>query len=157
MSNEHDTMLQQVTEETLESLAFAMVMPEEDHADPFCIAAKIEFSGPSRGALFFSASERFMPEVATNMLGSMDDEPPSEELQRDAFKELLNVICGNLLPVFAGDEAVFDVHPAEILAGACLPGTFEQHEPTAQIEMTLDIGRIKLAFFAIASQCAKTE
>ncbi|MDM8539151.1 hypothetical protein QUF70_20550, partial [Desulfobacterales bacterium HSG17] len=49
-----------------------------------------------------------------NMLGIEEDETSTSEQQYDALKELLNVICGNLLPEIAGKEAIFKVGMPQI-------------------------------------------
>jgi hypothetical protein len=54
------------------------------------------------------------PELAVNMLGLDDDVQVSPADQKDALREMLNIICGNLLPALAGDQAVFDIEAPEI-------------------------------------------
>ena len=101
-----------VVEETFASMAF-MFPVEADPSAPQAPGAMdrvvVEFSGPFRGSLLLSASSGMLEPLAANMLGLDEGISPSPEQQQDAFKELLNVICGNLLPAIASPREVFDV------------------------------------------------
>jgi CheY-specific phosphatase CheX len=143
--------LSRTAEEVFESLAF--VLPafdpaEADAADPGeTVTARIEFSGAFDGTLTLTASAALLPEISVNMLGLDFGEAPSPEVQQDAFAELLNVICGNLLPELAGREAVFDVAAAEV-AGAPPAGESEPAAPVARARLALEGGWAELALFA---------
>lgn len=110
MENQIENSLFRVSTEVLEKLAFMFSFPEEDPeeiAPETQVVASVDFSGPVNGRLVLGVSTNILPELSSNMLG-IDDEPTAEE-QFDALKELLNVICGNLLPVIAGKKIVFNV------------------------------------------------
>lgn len=156
MHSEHDEMLREVAEGTLEELAFVLAVPDEDACQPPGVTAGIRFRGPFDGALFITVSPQMLPVVAANMLGVTDNGQLSTECQHDAFKELLNVICGNLLPVYAGDGMVFDVDSADMLAGRSLPEELDGRPPVATASLVLDAGRAELAFFTAAQQSART-
>ncbi len=146
-----DQHLAEVAEVTFESLAFLIQMPEEfsDGTSEPVVAATVTFAGPFAGTLMITASEGMLDELATNMLG-MDGEPPTDEQQTDAFKELLNVVCGNLLPVIAGTEAVFRVD-SPTLADTCdIPDEFAGHPLWARSSLLLDAGRAELALYVQA-------
>jgi CheY-specific phosphatase CheX len=49
------------------------------------------------------------------MLGEEPDDPNAIAKGADALKELLNVLCGNLLTAFAGEEPVFDLAVPETM------------------------------------------
>ena len=154
MHSTPEETLSLVAEEVFEELTFVLVMPEDgsvDHDDrpdsPDWIAG-IRFDGPFSGALFLRATAELGPMIAGNMLGLDDDESPTAAQIEDAFKELLNVICGNLLPRLVGDEPVFAVNGLQILHEAGVPTVFEGHPPIATTHMSLEIGRAELAFFA---------
>lgn len=100
--------LSRATTATFEELA--LLVPEHDlslaqAAAPLDVAVSVEFRGPLRGRLVLRASSTILPVIAANMLG--DDASRQRNLQRDALGEMANVICGNVLPVIAGVEAVF--------------------------------------------------
>lgn len=106
--------LVEVTADTLEKLAFIFTFPAEDapQADGQSReVVRVDFSGPFGGGMELSLPSAAMAELAVNMLGAEDGERLSPEQQRDALKELINVVCGNLLPVMAGHAEEFNLRP----------------------------------------------
>ncbi len=106
--------LVEVTADTLEKLAFIFTFPSEDAPavegqDQEVV--RVDFSGPFGGGLELSLPSSARGELAVNMLGAEDGEELSPEQQRDALKELINVVCGNLLPVLAGHTEEFNLRP----------------------------------------------
>jgi len=149
MNKELDQILSLTAEAVFESLAFLLPMPEEGEAplSPM-VAAQVDFSGPFDGTLAMVAESSMLPALAANMLGTEDGIVPSHDQQEDAFKELLNVLCGNLLPALAGAESVFTVHAPQLLAGGVLPETAAGRGPVWTTSMCVDAGRLRLALFA---------
>ncbi len=153
MHNKPEDVLAAVGEEVFEDLAFVLVMPDDgsvehdDCADSPDWVARIHFQGPFAGTLFLRVSEDLAPMIAENMLGLEDGETPTSEQISDAFKELLNVICGNLLPRLVGDEPVFAVNGLDILQEPSIPDAFEGRPPVATAAFSLEIGRAELALF----------
>jgi len=149
MSKELEQILTLTAEAVFEALAFLIPMPEEEEA-PFSptVAAQVAFSGPFDGALTMAAESSMLPALAANMLGTEEGIVPSQDQQEDAFKELLNVLCGNLLPVLAGRQSVFKVHAPQLLSGGVLPETAEGRGPVWTTSMCVDAGRVRLALFA---------
>jgi CheY-specific phosphatase CheX len=120
MTQKVDDILSQVVEETLSQLAF--VFPEDFGYDEpndalLEITGVVEFSGPFSGSLIMETSASILTEMTANMLGSNPSEA-SEDEKADALKEILNVICGNLLPKIGGTSAVFDIGPPRVTADA---------------------------------------
>jgi CheY-specific phosphatase CheX len=52
--------------------------------------------------------------VASSMLG--EDGPLELSEQYDAVCELANIVCGNVLPLIAGERAVFDLASPRVIA-----------------------------------------
>lgn len=112
--------LYRVAEEVMEKLAFMMSFPEtEELTDKNFsqVAAGISFSGVFTGVLVVAVSEQMLPQLTGNMLGLDDDEESTPEQQHDALKELINVICGNLMPAISGKQDVFQIEPPQIILG----------------------------------------
>jgi len=115
-------ILSRVTEEIFEKLAFMFSFPEEGFeaeiessaAGP-PVVTEVFFKGPFSGRLVMSLSPRLLPELAGNMLGADDNETTTPDQRYDALKELINVICGNLLPEIAGKQAIFNVDTPKII------------------------------------------
>jgi CheY-specific phosphatase CheX len=113
-----DQLLRQATEQTFEALAFMFPSePAQSRPEP-TVAAEVAFTGPRAGCVRLTIPRRLAAPLAGNMLG-LEDEQPTTEQQADALGEMANVICGNLLPALAGDEAVFDVLAPQVLDGDC--------------------------------------
>ena len=142
----YDEQLYRVAAETMESLALMFLVPEED-ATVFGImpdrVARVDFAGPFDGSLTITFSDELMIELAGNMLGAIDVSEVSAEQQDDALKELLNVICGNLLPQVAGNEAVFKVCSPRILTNA---GEDSEHEEVGDARLFLENGLVEVTF-----------
>jgi CheY-specific phosphatase CheX len=96
---------------TFESLAllFADVPASAAQAEaPLTHAVVVAFEGPSTGALTVAVSDDVAVALAANMLGLAPEAAAADPaLRRDALGELANVVCGNVLPLVAGREAVF--------------------------------------------------
>jgi CheY-specific phosphatase CheX len=111
--------LVEVTAETLEKLAFIFAFPvaEAPAMDGQSQeSVGVDFSGPFCGGMELSLPASALGELAVNMVGAEEGEQLSAEQQRDALKELANVVCGNLLPVLAGNAAEFNLQPPYIVS-----------------------------------------
>jgi CheY-specific phosphatase CheX len=147
MSSTMVQSLAQATTATFEELA--MLFPESDlspeqSAAPLDIAAAVEFRGPTSGRLVLQASSVILADVANNMLGADDSRPPA--LQRDALGELANVICGHVLPLVGGADAVFHLSAPTLYGSGELP-TREHDRPAASVEVGVEQGRAVATLF----------
>ena len=134
-----------VLEEILENLAFLFFAPEDtrDNMDyNEAVAAKISFTGLFSGTLVLAISHQVLPEIARNMLG-VDENIPVHH-QHDAFKELLNVICGNVLPAIAGKREVFTIGVPDIISPEEMTASAFRCPPTSMAKVELDNGQIDL-------------
>jgi CheY-specific phosphatase CheX len=112
----YDDLLSQVGEEIFENPAFMLPGPAAGPTETTAMsAARVGFTGPFGGSVRLRLPSAMLEELASNMLGLEAGQPVPLDQQADALRELLNVICGNLLPRLAGTEAVFDVGTAETL------------------------------------------
>ena len=121
-------MLTDVVVDTLEKLAFLFAVPLEGSApeDTQELATvQVRFSGPLCGGMQLSLSLPVLAELAGNMLGADDGSALSADEQHDAMRELINVVCGNLLPLIAGNSAEFNIQtPFISAAGTSAAGEF---------------------------------
>jgi CheY-specific phosphatase CheX len=111
------------TVRVLETAAFMSVWPwtEDDGELPLPdVAASMEFRGPQPGSLTLRVHSSLLPTLIQNMLGEPEGSESPEAKTRDALCEVLNMICGNLLTAWQGEEAVYDLRPPEML-GAQAP------------------------------------
>lgn len=152
MNHEHSEVLMEVAGETLEQLAFIFSFP--DDMDPGAIweeevlGCHVTFNGPFEGDLLLIISAAALPELTANMLGLQEDEAPLEDQQKDALRETLNVICGNLLPRIGGVEAVFDIQAPEVVDTAAAKAILEEQQADPQscasATLSLDEGECQL-------------
>ena len=149
MNRMFDEELYRVAAETIESLALMFLMTEEDACvlDPEDVTvAHVDFTGPFNGSLALSVTEELLPELAANMLGRPGEQDVPVEDQEDALKELANVICGNILPVVAGTEAVFNVCGPQIAGEDEDASVREGYAPAASTEFFIEGGIVSVSF-----------
>jgi CheY-specific phosphatase CheX len=96
-----------------EEAAFAFVdatdgAPSEAPDAPQLVSS-IDFEGPFSGVIAIAASEQTARAFAANMLGLDEAGPETEGRSADALGEILNMICGNLLPAVAGKSPEFNI------------------------------------------------
>lgn len=136
---------------TFESLAllFADTTPSAVQAEaPLTFTVRVAFAGPCTGTLDVAVSDDVAIALAANMLGfSPATVGADRQMQRDAVGELANVVCGNVLPLVAGREAVFHLAaPAEGAPDARDPGVTLPHASARCLAVALGIedGRAEL-------------
>lgn len=99
--------------DVLGKFAFAIADPAapEEIAPPAEESLQVEmsFNGVMRGTLGLLTTRELGLEIAANLLGLEPDDDEIGSRAPDAIKEVLNVVCGNLLTELAGDEEVFDL------------------------------------------------
>ncbi len=157
MQGNLDDLLRETAEEMFESLAYMFPMPSEDDEPAFAgpmVSAGVAFTGPFGGALALSIERGMLTELTGNMLGEMDAAELTEAQQADGFGELLNVVCGNLLPRLAGEQAVFDVHAPRVFGDEPIPETLDGRSVRARVELELDSGKAVAILYADADEVA---
>ena len=145
----HDETVYRVATDTLESLALMFLVPEEEAANPLPPCSRrvaVKFTGPFEGMLILAASESVLPALAANMLGLENDSLPTTDQQEDALKELVNVVCGNLLPAIAGKEPIFHIDAPQVLVVEQAHSTGNLLQ-AGQARLLADSGVLELSFF----------
>ena len=107
-----DNILVESLSEALETMAFMMVMPPEEElpAPEQSIRVDMNFTGPVRGKVELMAGLDFTWNMAANVMGLDPDDEEAKSKGTDAFKELVNTVCGVLLPKLASSpKDIFDV------------------------------------------------
>lgn len=144
MSSSMEATLLQAAVSTFEQLGFLFTDPEpseEQAAVKFALRSRVGFAGPMHGHLVLRMSGDVVGVLAENMMGGDAIDDP--ELERDAFGELTNVVCGNLLPALAGERAVFDLEAPDVRAVEHDSGP----EPTAVVTVGVEEGRAEVALY----------
>jgi hypothetical protein len=149
MNEPIDQVLSDVVGRTFEDLAFMFQMGEEEAAAGAAAettSASVAFAGPFTGRTVIVVNRPMLASLAANMLGLDPGVEPTTAQQEDALKELANVICGNLLPKVAGEEAVFQVLAPTLSAGDAIAEATDL--PAARTQITLDSGAARVAMYA---------
>ena len=154
MSSTMAQSLSRTTAATLEALA--LLFPESDltpeqAAAPLEVTVSVDYRGPFNGRLILRASQCVMPTLAANMLGV--DESRQSPLQRDALGEVANVVCGNLLPIIGGADAIFHLAAPRVHAeGDTL--SRGKDAPSACAQFGVEAGRIEVQLFVFSGHSA---
>ncbi len=125
LSQTHRQILFNTVEKVLEEAAFALVDAPDEEQDGECapeaeIASAVEFSGFFAGATAMIAPASLARMFAANMMGLEEDDPEADGKMSDALGELMNMVCGNLLPQIAGRRPEFEIlAPRPINPEAC--------------------------------------
>lgn len=108
-------------------------LPPPDHC------ATMTFHGAANGRVSMRVAVEVLDAVVDNLLEVADN--PEEQAKRrgDVLKEMLNMICGNLLTEYFGSSPVFELSPPELLGTAELPPptTEDYQRVLLNIESTL--------------------
>ena len=135
--------------ETVEVLALMSLVPGAESAEDSQAkrSAHVDFTGPCDGSLVISISQRLLPELAGNMLGEEDCAECTSDQQGDALKELANVICGNILPIVGGAEAIFHVGTPRLAEGQDSAGARQRGASAGGAELFLDQGILRVDLY----------
>ena len=116
---EFDTStLERITIEALERTAFVLVDPcEPGETESPTHFARIQFTGPTTGTITVSASDRFLRELASSLLGIEADEIELESEGLDAIRELANILGGSVLNDIGGQDNTFSLGLPELVEG----------------------------------------
>lgn len=100
--------LAQLATDALERTAFMLMDPAEG-ADPGMLThhAKINYFGTGTGEVHVSASEGFVIELASSLLGVEPDEVEADTQGDDAMRELANILAGSLLTQLGAENDSF--------------------------------------------------
>lgn len=119
MSVEHKDEAGKALCETLSKLAFLFADPQDEDCPPSepkrALKVALDFSGAHKGTLELMVPEPLCPEIAAGILGCDPDDEQAVGSGADSLKELLNVVCGQLLPQIYGNDKLFDLGAPHIV------------------------------------------
>ena len=113
MNQQYNEIITESIVDIFEKVAFLFPMPVEEPGDVSpeeCsqnICLGIKFTGHRNGDFILSLPKELTKEISANMLGVDEDDPDVEQKSIDAAKEILNIVCGNMLPKIYGEDPVF--------------------------------------------------
>ena len=153
MKVEQKDIVSDVVCDVLEKMAFMFGEPAQENeardidGDAGILVA-MKFTGDQEGSLALAAPDGLCLELAAHMLGLEVEDPEAMDKAKDAFKELLNVACGNILTTLAGAEPVFDLSVPEITTINAQDWKALLHEECAIVLIVDDFPVILLPQFA---------
>jgi chemotaxis protein CheY-P-specific phosphatase CheC len=112
--------LSRVSLKVLENWGMMLVDPiQEDSIDQIfgdstLMESSVTFYGAQSGRVLLVAPKTFLSQLSENLLGDEDRETLECSAEEDGFKEMANVLTGNLLTEAFGDKVVFDLMSPEI-------------------------------------------
>ena len=118
MQAEIPEVIKKICFDIFEQLAF-MFGEELDKEDVDCFdmdffKAAMAFSGHRSGSVEIIIPAHLAPALAVNILGIDENETMEQGIAEDALKELLNTLCGRMLPALFTDQDTFDLQPPEV-------------------------------------------
>ncbi|MFZ3046444.1 MAG: chemotaxis protein CheX [Desulfatirhabdiaceae bacterium] len=144
-------VLYDVTGDALEKLAF--MFSQRDNAtvplplnDADSVVVMVAFDGQITGQVVVVAEKITLRELTGNMMG-IDDGEIAWDDQKDALKETVNIICGNLLPRIFGVDWMFSILSPTVVTMSELNVMCTLHPPSAAIGLNLDEGRWTVYYF----------
>ena len=113
-----DEIIGEVVYDVFEKLAFMFgeVALSDELPEPAerNVKASMTYSGNTKGSISLTVPAEVCPEIAANVLGKDPDDDIVKAQAGDALKEVLNVLCGNILTAVAGEGPVFDLSVPEV-------------------------------------------
>ncbi|WP_171032855.1 chemotaxis protein CheX [Fodinibius saliphilus] len=94
------------------------------------IRSVVGFNGAAEGEMVITPTQELLTGIAANMLG---EDSPTEEQESGALGEIANIICGNLVPLFANNDKICYLDPPEIIEGEVENGKPKLHEETVLV------------------------
>jgi CheY-specific phosphatase CheX len=129
MPEELDLAVNTALMRVLETAAFMTVWPYQESDGELTapdLAASMTFNGDHNGQLTLLVSSEVLPLLTQNILGELAEGMTPDEQGKDALKEILNMICGNLLTEWQGDQPIFRLSPPEIVSLEALAEVTEE-------------------------------
>ncbi len=118
MNEAWKSALARAIRDVFENLCFMMPAPKAtippEPASLSRVVLAVDFRGAGQGSLHLVLPDSMVAGVASAMLG--EDGPLELAEQYDAVCELANIVCGNVLPLVAGERAVFDLASPRVIA-----------------------------------------
>lgn len=107
------------------------------------ISAFVRFDGAAEGAMKIRVTPELFDAIAENMLGM---EEGDDSLKEGALCEIANIICGNMVPVFAKGDNICYIRPPEILDNPDKLKDFKGLE-TETVQVYLDEGVAEITVY----------
>ncbi|MBU0718425.1 MAG: chemotaxis protein CheX [Planctomycetes bacterium] len=148
MLEQHTATLTAIFSDVLADLAFMFSDDEQPdvRAGDQWLETLIGYEGPHIGTLRLRCTREFSLKLAANLLGIEPDPDSAQEAAKDATKEFMNIVCGQLITALHGTEPVFNLTLPSIHE---LPETpdFSQKAESQSSTLSVEGQVIQLSYF----------
>jgi hypothetical protein len=145
MGADLNNVLATVALDVFEQLGFLLADPEPMEDEPELVGMRVDFEGPSRGAVVVWGDDVLREALASGMLGTFD--VPEPELLHDALGEVANVICGNVVPQVYDAAADYRLHAPHPVIDSADSGS----EPAGRVTLGFEGGVARIDWFETIS------
>ena len=123
MPDNNEQAILEAASRVFETAAFLSVYPLDPSQElpPPERAATMTFHGAANGRVSMRVALSVLDSVVDNLLDLQDDPDELATRRGDVLKEMLNMLCGNILTGYFGAEPVFDLSPPELLQDETMP------------------------------------
>ena len=83
--------------------------------------SRIVYTGPTQGEVLLAASDGFVRELASSILGVEPEDVDAEIEGQDAIKELANIVGGSTILELGGVDCQYSLELPELLDGSSTP------------------------------------
>lgn len=145
MSQANTVTLREIFSDILANLAFMFTDDElpEVAVDEVWFETTIRYEGPTQGHLRLRCAQSFMTSLAGNLLGIDPDDSEADVKSVDAVKELMNILCGQLVTQFYGSDAVFNLSIPECNQ-LDAPPDLDERDTDDAFSLTVNESRVRL-------------
>ncbi len=100
----------------LSDMAFIFTSELDADAPPpvLTLKVRIRYTGPNCGTLELRCGGHFAATLAANLLGVEPTDSEADQGRLDALKELMNVVCGNLVTELYGTQGLYELSIPEV-------------------------------------------
>lgn len=146
MSSSAEKILYRKAALIFEELGFLLPRAESHEADGAAfLSAVVSFEGPFAGRMLVSISQEVLAALAANMMG--DVRRINVSFEKDALREISNVICGNALPAIYGTERVFRLDAPVLLEEGNPAGFESEYTKDVHVSIGFEKGFAEITIF----------
>lgn len=104
----------------------------------------VEFDGAAEGKMIITPSDDLLSEMTKNMLAI---ENPDKEQMAGALGEVSNIICGNTVPLFTGNDDICYIHPPQIVKEWAATADENKETDKGSLKVFLDGGVVEITVY----------
>ena len=150
MENKIAIGIEKVAVETFEvmcylfPLAESEITAEKKRIPAEVVTSAVRFDGAVRGGMILRTTPELLQAIAVNMLGV---EEVSEEQKKGALCEIVNIMCGNVTPLFTSGGEICYIHPPWVAEQGNRPEDLFQGMNQESLVLYMDEGPVEILVY----------